>query len=147
MCASHPARQSGVAVSRLSLSSSLAAELLLMVGIRHHLWPYAPEAAQPIVSKALGACMVLWLLSALQRLAWSAGHGSKALAAMLMIAAWYQAQALVCSLAYLHAPWAVLPGQGLCTGRIGFDLGAVGLVLLAAAASNLSRLTGESSWR
>ena len=52
-----------MAVSRLSLSSSLAAELLLMVGIRHHLWPYAPDAAQPIVSNALGACLVLWLLS------------------------------------------------------------------------------------
>jgi hypothetical protein len=122
----------------------LAAELLLIVAMRHHLWPAAPDPAQPVVSKALGACMVLWLLSALQRLAWATGNGSKALAAVLMIAAWYQAQALVCSLVYLADPWPVLPGQALCTGRIGFDLGAVGLVLIAAAASTLSRLTGGS---
>ena len=120
----------------------LAAELLLIVAGRQHLWPAVPPAAQPIVSKALGACLVLWLLSVVQRLAWRAGLGSQILAGMLMIAAWYQAQALVCSLAYLIEPWPVLPGQALCTGRIGFDLGAIGLVLIAVAASTLSRLTG-----
>jgi hypothetical protein len=125
-------------------SHRLAAELLLIVAGRHHLWPAAAAADQPIVSKALGACLVLWLLSVVQRLAWALGHGSKVLAGVLMIAAWYQAQALVCSLSYLVEPWPVLPGQGLCTGRIGFDLGAIGLVLIAVAASSLSRLTGEA---
>lgn len=112
----------------------LAAELLLIGAARHHLWPLFPVDAQGMASKMFGAAFALVLLSALQRLAWRAGLGSFSLACVLLTLGWYQASALLCSAAWLIDPWPIIAGQGVCTGRIGFDLGAAGLVALAAVA-------------
>ena len=119
-------------------SWAVACELLLIVGAREHLWPRLPADLQGMASKGLGAALVLVLLSMVHRYA----PRSRALAGVLCLAAWYSLKTLICSAAYMVEPWPVEPGQGICSARIGFDLGAVGLVLLAVAASNLSRLTG-----
>ena len=119
-------------------SWAVACELLLIVAAREHLWPRLPAELQGMASKGLGAALVLVLLSVVYRHA----PRSRPLVVVLCVAAWYSLQTLICSAAYMVEPWEVLPGQGICSARIGFDLGAVGLVLLAVAASYLSRRTG-----
>lgn len=130
-----------VAVARASRRESwaLACELLLIVAAREHLWPRLPADLQGMASKGLGAALVLVLLSMVYRCA----PRSRALAGVMCLAAWYSLQTLICSAAYVVEPWAVPAGQGICSARIGFDLGALGLVLIAVAASYLSSFTGS----
>lgn len=126
--------------SRLS-SRALAVELLLIVAAREHLWPWLPAEMQGVASKGLGAALVLVLLSMLYRLA----PASRALYAVLCLAAWYSLQTLICSAAYLVEPWPIEPGVGMCSARIDFDLGALGLVAIVAIIIrlDLSRFTGS----
>ena len=113
-------------VARLSRPDWLAAELLLIVAAREHLWALAPVEHQGALSKLLGACLVLVLLSVVYRLA----KPSRLLLIVLAFSAWTQLQALICSAAYIVEPWAIEPGQGMCSARADFDLGAVGLMVL-----------------
>ena len=126
-------RKPGAAVDPKS-RHSLAAELLLIVAAREHLWIFLPPHLQGMASKGLGAALVLVLLSMVHRLA----PPSKALLAVLLVAAWYSLQTLICSAAYMIEPWDVPPGVGICSARIGFDLGALGLLVLAGLAHWLS---------
>lgn len=129
------------AVARLNLpdARALAVELLLIVAAREHLWPWLPAEMQGAASKGLGAALVLVLLSMVHRLA----PRSRALYAVLCLAAWYSLQTLICSAAYLIEPWPIPPGMGMCSARIDFDLGALGLVAIVAiiARLDLSRFT------
>lgn len=120
---------------------ALAVELLLIVAAREHLWPWLPAEMQGVASKGLGAALVLVLLSMLYRLA----PASRALYAVLCLAAWYSLQTLICSAAYLVEPWPIAPGVGMCSARIDFDLGALGLVAIVAIIIrlDLSRFTGS----
>lgn len=117
---------------------ALAVELLLIVAAREHLWPWLPAELQGAASKGLGAALVLVLLSVIYRLTDALGMRSRALYAVLCLAAWYSLQTLICSAAYLNEPWPIPPGMGMCSARIDFDLGALGLVLIAAFACWLS---------
>lgn len=119
-------------------SWALACELLLIVAAREHLWVWLPAELQGMASKGLGAALVLVLLSMVYRHA----PPSRPLVVVLCVAAWYSLQTLICSAAYMVEPWGVQPGQGICSARIGFDLGALALVVLAATAVYLSNLTG-----
>lgn len=134
-----------MAVARLSRPDWLAAELLLIVAAREHLWALAPAQHQGVVSKMLGACMALVLLSVVYRLA----QPSALLHAVLAVGAWAQLQAILCTLAFILKPWAVLPGQGMCSARVDFDLGALGLLGVAWIAWRLTvrpdRLPGGSN--
>ena len=87
-----------------------------------------------MASKGLGAALVLVLLSAVYRHA----PRSRVLLAVLCLACWYSLQTLICSAAYMVEPWEVLPGQGICSARVEFDLGAVGVMLVAGLAFWLS---------
>jgi hypothetical protein len=122
-------------------SWALACELLLIVAMREHLWPHLPAHLQGMASKGLGAALVLVLLLMVYRHA----PKSRALVVVLLLAAWYSTQTLICSAAYMVEPWTVPPGQGICSARIGFDLGALALVAVAATAMYLSSLTGGSN--
>ena len=133
-----PAAVAAVALTSRHESWALACELLLIVAVREHLWPRLPAHLQGMASKGLGAALVLVLLSML----WRHAPRSRPLVMMLCIAAWYSLQTLICSAAYMVQPWALQPGQGICSARVGFDLGALALVVLAAAAVHLSELTG-----
>lgn len=123
-----------VGAARVNRPSALAAELLLIVAAREHLWPWLPADLQGMASKGLGAALVLVLLSMVHRLA----PPSKWLGAVLLLAAWYSLQTLICSAAYMIEPWSVGPGQGICSARIDFDLGALGLVAVAYLAHRVS---------
>lgn len=88
---------------------------------------------QGVASKGLGAALVLVLLSVVHRLA----PPSRLLLGVLALAAWYSLQTLICSAAYLIEPWPIAPGVGMCSARLAFDLGALGLVMVAGAALQL----------
>jgi hypothetical protein len=105
-----------------------AAVLLLAAGaLRHYAWALAPVSAQPAISKALGsglALVLLWLL-------WDTSK-SRALLPVALWLAWEETQTLLCSVAYAITPWSIEPGQSICAAWIGFDIGAAGLVCIAA---------------
>ncbi len=130
-----------VALKNRRESWALACELLLILAAREHLWPWLPAELQGMASKGLGAALVLVLLSVVYRHAPRSG----ALSAVLLVAAWHSLQTLICSAAYMLEPWDVLPGQGICSARIGFDLGAVGLLAVAYLACRLIPVKSDST--
>lgn len=113
------------AVARVNAPNWLAAEILLAVAGREYLWALAPVEHQGDVSKLLGACLVLVLLSAVYRLL-----RSRALIWVLAAAAWFQLQTVICVAAFIADPWPIPAGRGMCSARLDFDLGALGLMLL-----------------
>lgn len=106
--------------------------LLLTLFLRHYAWRWVPAEHAGDTSKALGAVAalaLLWLLSrelaATDRLArWA-----------LVLYAVHEASVMLCSTWFIFAPWPILQGQAMCSARIGFDLGALGLLLVAVLAS------------
>jgi hypothetical protein len=53
---------------------------------------------------------------------------------MALVLAWWAFEALqitLCSFAYCIKPWEVLPGQSICSARLGMDLGALGIMFVA----------------
>lgn len=119
----------------MSRPDFLAAELLLAIVGREYLWTLAPAKYQGELSKLLGALLVLVLLSAISRIA----RHSALLTAVLLYAAYTQLQTALCVTAYVIEPWQIQAGQGMCSARIDFDLGAVGLLIVAAIAFKLSK--------
>ena len=110
------------------------APLLLAVGAsRHYLWAQFPSAMQGGVSKSLGAAATLVLLWGVYR-----SQPSRPLAWVVLWWAWEEAQTLLCGAAWAFSPWPVAPGQGICSGRIDFDLGAIGILIVAAIAMRLT---------
>jgi hypothetical protein len=100
----------------------MAALVLREVG-----WSGFPPELQGMASKGLGALLVLVLLAAV----WLLSSRSGWLMAAVAYGAWSALQTLICSVVYMVEPWTVPPGVGICSARIDFDLGALGL--LAAA--------------
>jgi hypothetical protein len=96
-----------------------------------------PDDLQGIASKAFGAVAILGLLIAVWRMA----PKSKGLAALLLWWAWEECQVAGCSFAYMANPWPVPSGMGICSARVGFDFGAIGLFFVAILAFYLSTLT------
>ena len=116
---------------------NLAAGLLAVAAARHYLWVHVPIEAQGMASKGLGAAAVLVLLAVV----WH-GNRSRPLALVLCWWAWEETQVLLCSFAYMQMPWTVEPGQAICSARVGFDIGAAGILAVAVIAHNLIGLTG-----
>ena len=116
---------------------NLAAGLLAVAAARHYLWQHFAIEAQGMASKGLGAAAVLVLLAVV----WH-GNKSRPLALVLCWWAWEEMQVLLCSFAYMQAAWVVEPGQGICSAAVGFDIGAAGILAVAAIAHNLTSLTG-----
>lgn len=116
---------------------NLAAGLLAVAAARHYLWQHFPIEAQGMASKGLGAAALLVLLAVV----WH-GNRSRPLALVLCWWAWEETQVLLCSFAYMHTPWTVEPGRGICSAAVGFDIGAAGILAVAVIAHKLSVLTG-----
>lgn len=110
----------------MSAHKQIAAEVLLAVAGREYLWSLAPVQHRGDVSKLLGACLVLVLVSVIYRLA----KPSKLLNAVLAVAVWFQLQTVICVAAFILDPWPIPEGCAMCSSRIDFDLGALGLMLL-----------------
>lgn len=113
--------------------NALAVELLLIVAARHHLWPLLPEEMRGVASKGLGAALVLVLLSMIYRLA----PPSRLLSAVLCLAAFYSLQTFICTAWWLVDPWQIAEGVGMCSDRLGFDLGALGIIAVIAILSRM----------
>ena len=102
-----------------------AALLALGVGL-HYSWSLVPAEHASQWWNASGAITRAALLLALVwhvRNRWA-----------LLVGAWWlceEAMVAGCSIAYMLAPWQVLPGEAQCSALLQFDLGRVGLACVA----------------
>lgn len=81
------------------------------------------------------------LLSAARRVAPDAP-----LLAVLLWWAWEELQVILCSVWFIFDPWPIELGQAMCSAKLGFDLGAFGILIVAVLAFrlNLSDLTASN---
>lgn len=100
--------------------------VLLLIGARNYAWSWFPAEVRGSVSKALGAFTILCLLLVLYK-----ATPSRPLALVVAYGAFEELQTVICSVAYAMAPWPVELGQSICSARLDFDLGAIGVMLLA----------------
>ena len=102
--------------------------LVLVAGVaRNYGWLIAEPELRGIVSKSLGAAATLCLLFALRLLCKSG--------VLLVVLCWYafeETQTLVCSVLYAIEPWPVRVGESICSDRIGFDIGSIGIFMAGA---------------
>lgn len=105
--------------------------------LREVAWSWFPAELQGMASKGLGALLVLVLLAAVWRLSSRSGW----LTAAMAYGAWSALQTVICSFAFMVEPWTVPPGVGICSARIDFDLGALGLLVAAWFAVKASHVT------
>lgn len=125
------------AVDPKSRPDALAAWLVAIVLLRDVGWARFPPEFQGMASKGLGALLVLFLLGAL----WTHAQRSRWLLAGIAYGAWSALQTAICSAAYMLQPWEVPPGIGICSARVEFDLGALGLMFAAWFAVRASRVS------
>lgn len=115
------------AVALKSPPDALAAALMAALLLREVGWSWFPAELQGMASKGLGAFLVLALLAAVWRLSSRSGW----LMAVMAYGVWSALQTVLCSVAYMVEPWTVPPGVGICSARVEFDLGALGLMIAA----------------
>jgi len=94
--------------------------------MRHYGYLLAEPEARGAVSKALGGALLLALVPLLWRLA-----PSRLMAAVLVWWTFESLQTVICSVAYAIKPWPVPAGVSICSARLDFDLGAIGIMLVA----------------
>ena len=100
---------------------------LLAVGVvRHYGWFVFDPELRGSASKMLGGVCTLAVIPLLYRLAPSRP--------LLLVLAWWafeNLQIALCSGAYMVKPWTVEVGQSICSERLDFDMGALGIMLAA----------------
>lgn len=107
------------------------AVLVLAIGsARHYGWSLVPPEFAGLASKGLGGAASLALLACILSL-----RPSVPLAAVIAWYAWEDAQIVLCTVLYAVQPWYVETGQPMCSARWGIDIGAVGILIVAALAS------------
>lgn len=129
------------AVAHRNPTDALVAALLLVAVARHYAWPLFEPGSRGMASKGLGAAAILVLMWTLY-----SHRPGKPLLVVLLWWTFEEAQVLLCSVAWLSAPWAVPVGQPICSALVGLDLGAIGAAAVALiAARYLSILTGDNT--
>ena len=116
----------------MSLPRPLWPALLVIMALRHYGWRWVPVEHAGLASKALGsvaALVLLWLLSGYRR------PGDEIARWALILYAVHEASAVLCATWFIFSPWPILQGQAMCSAKIGFDLGALGLLVVAVLAS------------
>ena len=116
----------------MSLPRALWPVLLGVMFLRHYGWTWASAAHRGEVSKALGAMAALALLCVISR---QLGAEDKLARWALILYAWHETSVALCATWFIFSPWPILQGQAMCSAKIGFDLGALGLLLVAVLAS------------
>lgn len=109
----------------MSHHKQLAAALLLVGASRHYGWLLVDPQFRGVASKALGSIAALCLLGVIL---W---HVASKIT--VPVIAWYgfeELQTAMCSVMYLAKPWPVEVGQSMCSARIGFDIGTVGIFVV-----------------
>ena len=117
---------------RVSVPRALWPALLVTMSLRHYAWRWVPAEHAGDASKALGAAaalVLLWLLSGYRK------PGDTLAFWALALYATHEASAALCASWYIVAPWPIAVGQAMCSAKIGFDLGALGLLLVSILAS------------
>ncbi len=104
----------------------VAVVLLLAMAGRHYLYDAWPPELLGLASKALGALALLTLVW----LVYSLAPRSSALTAVALWWSVEEVQVALCSFAYMRWPWPVAVGQSICSARLDFDLGAIGIVVV-----------------
>jgi hypothetical protein len=110
----------------------LAFGLLLIGAMRNYGWALWPDELRGSASKMLGAMATLCLIGIVVYLA-----QSKAVTLAGAYYAFEETQTAICSAAYMVKSWPVPAGTSICSARLDFDLGAVGVMLLAFIAWRL----------
>ena len=90
---------------------------------------YVPFDAEwrGFASKGFGGLAILALLPLIY-----AAYRSRAVLVVLALIAFENLQVALCSFWYIASPWYVAPGDSICSAKLGFDLGAVGIMGVAA---------------
>jgi hypothetical protein len=112
--------------------------LLAVAAVRCYGWEIAPPELRGLLSKALGAMAIIalvWIIDGLVQ------HWSVRLVALVWT--WEQMQTVVCSAWFAVEPWPVEVGQPMCSAKAGFDLGALGVMLIALALWRLITLSND----
>ena len=107
-------------------SINLALGLLLLGTARNYAWLAFPDDLRGMASKGLGSIATLMLLGIVLH--------AKPSKAVFYVVSWYafmELQTVICSVWYLFEPWVVPVGQPICSAKVGFDLGAIGILVVA----------------
>lgn len=125
-------------MGQLSRVNQLAIALLLMGAARNYGWLLADPQVMGVASKAIGAIaaicflLIIWMNFPRNLL-------------LTLVIAWYafeELQTAMCSVMYLIKPWPVEVGQSMCSARIGFDVGAVGVFVVGLLSFKLVHSNG-----
>ena len=114
----------------------LAAPLLGLCVVRHYGWLAWAIEDRGTASKMLGSVAALGLLAIILHLVWE--RVNFLLGAVFAAYAFEELQTVLWTIAYMHEPWEVAPGQSLGSSRIEFDIGAASLLGLAWLAWKLA---------
>lgn len=118
----------------------LAAFLLAVGGFRHYGWALFPPDLAGVASKGLGGLAILALIFAIlaskeSLLCWAVG----------IWWAFEEAQVVLCSALWMVNPWHVPKGQAMCSARVGFDIGALSVIIVAALALAVNTYSRHNS--
>lgn len=105
---------------------AVAAALLLITTVRHYGYDMLPLEHRAVGSKGLGGAALLaqaWVVYAL--------IPSRLVLPVVLFVTWQELQVVLCSAAYIQAPWPVPQGQAMCSAAAGFDIGAASIIATA----------------
>lgn len=117
----------------------IAAGLILLGVLRHYGWPLSGDYGRFVwnISGAVVIVLFLWALAV---------HHAE----LRLIALWWtfeELQVIACSLGRMLRTWQVAPMESQCSSLLGFDLGSVGLFLVAlilvCQPTKVSRFLGQ----
>lgn len=109
------------------MKSGLAVLLLLIGAARHYGWGLVPTPMAGLASKGLGGVAILALLW----IVWRLSDGTRLVQLVVAWWVWEELQVVLCTVWFAIDPWRVLPGQPICSAKVGIDLGAFGILCVA----------------
>lgn len=110
-----------------TMHQSKAALYVLLVGVvRYYGYLAFDPAIRGSVSKGLGGLAMVAVAPLLYQ-----ARPSRPMYLVLLWWCFEGLQTAICSFAYAVQPWSVPVGESICSAGIGFDLGALGIMLAA----------------
>jgi hypothetical protein len=109
----------------VALYDSVAVGMLALFAARHYGYYLFNGADRAHVWNILGAVICLMFAGAI-----FLAYPSRALGLVLAWIGFEEVQVIMCGVAWLWNPWNVPAGQDVCSSALGFNLAAVGIVLI-----------------
>ena len=100
--------------------------MLLIGATRHYAWDWFPMELKGVASKGLGGLALLAMIWTVYKL-----RPSGTLALVMLWWAFEELQVVLCSAWFMFDPWPVAPGQAMCSAKVGFDIGAIGIMIIS----------------